>query len=38
MKTLIALMMIFSIQFSFAGDGAKGEGESSGPRIIREIR
>lgn len=41
MKTLIisALMMVFAVQFSHAGEVSKGHNESSGsPRIIREIR
>ncbi len=40
MKTLIlsALVMVFTAQLSFANDVSKNNHETSGPRIIREIR
>jgi hypothetical protein len=41
MKTLIfsALMMIFTVQLSHAGEVSKSHSDASGsPRIIREIR
>lgn len=40
MKTLIlsALVMVFTAQLSFATEVSKSHNETSGPRIIREIR